>query len=140
MCSTTCRRSPPTCSRAAAGTPNWPHPCGSRTDMDTAPVRSYLLDLQARIVAALQAADGKAFASDGWTRPAGGRLEGDGLTQLVEEGNLLERGGCNFSHVKGQAMPPSATQHRPELAGAPFEALGVSLVFHPRNPYVPTVH
>ena len=58
----------------------------------------------------------------------------------MEEGHLLERGGCNFSHVKGQALPPSATQHRPELAGAPFEAMGVSLVFHPRNPYVPTVH
>ena len=58
----------------------------------------------------------------------------------MEEGGLLERGGCNFSHVKGKTLPPSATQHRPELAGAPFEAMGVSLVMHPRNPYVPTVH
>ena len=69
------------------------------------------------------------------------RLEGDGLSRLVEEGNLLERGGCNFSHVKGR--PCRRLGHRstgPELAGAPFEALGVSLVIHPRNPYVPTVH
>ncbi|MBK7529340.1 oxygen-dependent coproporphyrinogen oxidase [Piscinibacter sp.] len=108
--------------------------------MDIASVRTYLLGLQSRIIDTLQAEDGKAFVSDGWTREPGSRLEGDGLSRLVEEGNLLERGGCNFSHVKGKAMPPSATAHRPELAGAPFEALGVSLVFHPRNPYVPTVH
>jgi len=106
----------------------------------SAPVREYLLDLQSRIVDACQAEDGKAFISDGWTRPQGGALEGDGLSRLVEQGNLFERAGCNFSHVKGRAMPPSATQHRPELAGAPFEALGVSLVMHPRNPHVPTVH
>jgi coproporphyrinogen III oxidase len=108
--------------------------------MNTQPVRDYLLGLQSRIVAAFQAEDGKAFISDGWTRPAGGKLEGDGLSQLVEDGGVLERGGCNFSHVKGASLPPSATQHRGELAGAPFEALGVSLVMHPRNPYVPTVH
>jgi coproporphyrinogen III oxidase len=106
----------------------------------TAPVRDYLLGLQSRIVSAFEAEDGKAFVSDAWQRPAGGKLEGDGLTQLVEEGGLLERGGCNFSHVRGASLPPSATQHRGELAGAPFEALGVSLVMHPRNPYVPTVH
>ena len=108
--------------------------------IDTVAVRTYLLGLQGRIVDAMQAADGKAFLSDGWQRPVGGKLEGDGLSQLVEEGGLLERGGCNFSHVKGASLPPSATQHRSELAGAPFEALGVSLVMHPRNPFVPTVH
>ena len=108
--------------------------------MNIQPVRDYLLGLQHRIVSTLQAEDGKTFISDGWTRPAGGRLQGDGLSQLVEEGNLLERGGCNFSHVKGTTLPPSATQHRPELAGAPFEAMGVSLVIHPRSPQVPTVH
>ncbi|MDP1899812.1 MAG: oxygen-dependent coproporphyrinogen oxidase [Rubrivivax sp.] len=107
---------------------------------DIAAVRDRLLGLQGRIVAALQAEDGKAFLSDAWQRPPGGALQGDGLSQLVEEGGLLERGGCNFSHVKGACLPPSATQHRSELAGAPFEALGVSLVMHPRNPHVPTVH
>ncbi|MEY3294417.1 MAG: hypothetical protein RLZZ451_465 [Pseudomonadota bacterium] len=106
----------------------------------TTAVREYLLGLQGRIVAAFEEEDGTPFRRDGWTRPAGGKLEGDGLSQLVEEGGVLERGGCNFSHVQGRKLPPSATQHRPELAGARFEALGVSLVMHPRNPYVPTVH
>ena len=107
---------------------------------EVAAARAYLNDLQERIVEAFEAEDGKPFLCDGWQRPAGGLLEGDGLSQLVEQGALLERGGCNFSHVRGKALPPSATQHRPELAGAPFEALGVSLVMHPLNPYVPTVH
>ncbi|MDO8347807.1 MAG: oxygen-dependent coproporphyrinogen oxidase [Rugosibacter sp.] len=108
--------------------------------IEIAPVREYLLGLQRRIVDTMQAEDGKTFLSDGWQRPAGGKLAGDGLSQLVEDGGLLERGGCNFSHVKGASLPPSATQHRAELAGAPFEALGVSLVMHPHNPHVPTVH
>jgi coproporphyrinogen III oxidase len=108
--------------------------------MDIQAVRDYLLALQGRIVSAMEDADGRRFISDGWIREPGGKLEGDGLTQLVEDGNLLERGGCNFSHVKGRTLPASATQHRPELAGATFEAMGVSLVFHPRSPHVPTVH
>lgn len=107
---------------------------------DIAAVRTYLIALQESIVEAFEAEDGKRFLRDAWQRPPGGSLEGDGMTQLVEQGALLERGGCNFSHVRGRALPPSATQHRPELAGAPFEALGVSLVMHPLNPYVPTVH
>ena len=108
--------------------------------LPTQAVRDYLLGLQHRIISALQTADGTEFVSDGWVRAPGERLQGDGRTQLVEQGGLLERGGCNFSHVTGPQLPPSATQHRPELAGAPFEAMGVSLVLHPRNPYVPTVH
>ena len=108
--------------------------------VNTAAVRHYLLDLQNRIVSAFEEEDGLPFRRDGWTRPAGGPLTGDGLSQLIEEGHVLERGGCNFSHVKGASLPPSATQHRAELTGAPFEALGVSLVMHPRNPFVPTVH
>ena len=103
-------------------------------------VRDYLLGLQQRIVDALQQADGQTFITDAWVRPAAERLQGDGRTQLVEDGGLLERGGCNFSHVTGPQLPTSATQHRPELAGAPFEAMGVSLVLHPRSPMVPTVH
>jgi len=108
--------------------------------MDVAPVRDYLLGLQERIVGAMEAEGGEPFGSDAWTRPGGGKLEGDGLSRLIEDARLLERAGCGFSHVRGAALPPSATQHRAGLAGAPFEAMGVSLVFHPRNPYVPTVH
>ena len=107
---------------------------------NTNDVRHYMLGLQQSIIDALQAEDGHAFVSDGWIRGAEERLQGDGLSRLVEEGGVFERGGCNFSHVRGPAMPPSATEHRPELAGAPFEAMGVSLVMHPRNPYVPTAH
>ena len=103
--------------------------------------RLYLLGLQQRIVDALEAADGQgSFIRDAWIKPPGEKLQGEGITRLMEEGAVLERAGVGFSHVRGQALPPSATQHRPELAGAPFEAMGVSLVFHPRNPFVPTVH
>ncbi len=104
--------------------------------MNTANIRSYLLDLQQRIVTALETLDGKTFRRDTWERSEGG----GGISALVEEGNLFERGGVNFSHVMGRGLPPSATAHRPELAGRHFEALGVSLVLHPRNPYAPTVH
>jgi coproporphyrinogen III oxidase len=108
--------------------------------MDIAAVRSHLLALQATIVDALEREGGDAFLVDRWQREPGGRLEGDGVSCLVEGGTLLERGGCGFSHVRGRALPAAATQHRGDLVDAPFEAMGVSLVFHPRNPYVPTVH
>lgn len=103
-------------------------------------MREYLLGLQHRITSAISEIDGKAFLSDEWQKPEGEKLQGDGITKILEDGAVFERAGCGFSHVRGPQLPPSATQHRPELAGAPFEALGVSLVFHPRNPYVPTVH
>ena len=94
-------------------------------------VQAYFQDLQSRIVHALSSLDGKPFRSDSWTRPAGG----GGTSCLIEEGNLIERGGVNFSHVMGDQLPPSASAHRAELAGRPYEAMGVSLVMHPRNPY-----
>ena len=103
-------------------------------------VRAYLLALQNQITQALSAVDGTAFLVDPWRKGEGDMLQGDGITQILEGGPVFERAGCGFSHVKGPHLPASATQHRAELAGAAFEAMGVSLVFHPRNPYVPTVH
>jgi coproporphyrinogen III oxidase len=108
--------------------------------IDSQSVREYLLALQQRIVSKFEELDGKPFLRDVWEKPAGSPLGGGGLTRIVEDGDLLERGGVGFSHVVGQRLPPSATAQRPELAGRGFEAMGVSLVFHPRNPYVPTVH
>ena len=104
--------------------------------MEAAAVRAYLAGLQERIVGELAALDGKPFAHDAWTRPEGG----GGISCILEDGSLLERGGVGFSHVSGTKLPPSATAHRAEIAGKPWEAMGLSLVFHPRNPYVPTVH
>jgi len=103
-------------------------------------VRAYLLGLQSSITDALTTLDGSAFVSDHWKKAPTEPLQGNGITRILEGGPVFERAGCGFSHVRGPKLPPSATQHRPELAGAPFEAMGVSLVFHPRNPYVPTVH
>ena len=108
--------------------------------VDSQSVREYLLGLQQRIVGAFEKLDGMPFIADTWEKPAGAPLGGGGLTRIIEEGNLLERGGVGFSHVIGTTLPPSATAQRPELAGRGFEAMGVSLVFHPRNPFVPTVH
>ena len=105
-----------------------------------APVRTYLMDLQQRITSALTQLDGKSFLSDSWEKPKGETLQGNGITMIMEQGNVFERAGVGFSQVTGPKLPASATQHRPELNGSPFEAMGVSLVFHPRNPYVPTVH
>jgi coproporphyrinogen III oxidase len=103
---------------------------------DSARVRTYLLALQERIVNALQIAEGGVFIRDEWARPEGG----GGISRLIENGAVIERGGVNFSHVLGSAMPPSATAQRPELVGASWQAMGVSLVMHPRNPYAPTTH
>lgn len=104
--------------------------------MNTDLVRDYLTGLQNRIVDTIAELDGKPFIRDEWQRPEGG----GGISRLLEEGNIFERAGVGFSHVKGSKLPPSASAHRPEIAGRPWEAMGVSLVFHPRNPHVPTVH
>lgn len=105
-------------------------------------VKNYLLSLQDRIVGELGRLDGQSFISDTWERakddPSG--LQGSGDTRIIEEGGLFERGGVAFSHVSGPKLPASATAARPELTGRGFEAMGVSLVLHPRNPYCPTVH
>lgn len=104
---------------------------------DVAAVKSYLMDLQDRICSALEAADGASrFREDAWERPGGG----GGRSRIIEQGSLLEKGGVGFSHVHGDGMPPSATAHRPELAGRSFQAMGVSLVMHPNNPHIPTSH
>jgi coproporphyrinogen III oxidase len=104
--------------------------------MDAIAVRSYFTGLQARIVEALEIFDGTPFKRDEWTRPQGG----GGISRLIEEGQFFERGGVNFSHVTGEKLPPAATAHRPELAGRRWEAMGVSLVLHPKNPHCPTTH
>ncbi len=104
--------------------------------MDVSAVKQFLAGLQQTIVARLAQIDGTAFRRDEWARPGGG----GGVTQLIEEGGVFERAGVNFSHVTGGNLPPSASASRPELAGRSFQAMGVSLVLHPRNPYVPTVH
>lgn len=104
--------------------------------LDVPEVRAYLLELQERICAALADQDGGQFREDAWRRADGG----GGRTRVLEEGPVLEKAGVNFSHIQGNRLPPSATAHRPELAGCRFQAMGLSLVIHPRNPYVPTSH
>ena len=99
-------------------------------------VYAYFAGLQEGIVSALEKVDGKTFGRDSWERPEGG----GGLTRVIEEGDVFERGGVNLSRVQGTRLPPSATAARPQLAGRSYEAMGVSLVLHPRNPYCPTVH
>ena len=100
-------------------------------------VKTYLLDLQERLCAALAAEDGGAgFREDAWERPEGG----GGRSRVIEHGRVFEKGGVNFSHVFGERLPPSATAARPELAGRSFHAVGVSWVLHPENPHVPTSH
>ncbi|MNS53107.1 Coproporphyrinogen-III oxidase, aerobic [compost metagenome] len=104
---------------------------------DVAQIKAFLLQLQDEICQGLEQADGEGrFVEDAWTREGGG----GGRTRVLRQGAVIEQGGVNFSHVYGDAMPASATAHRPELAGRRFEAMGVSLVIHPHNPYVPTSH
>ncbi|MFM1681994.1 oxygen-dependent coproporphyrinogen oxidase [Aeromonas salmonicida] len=104
---------------------------------DVAQVKAFLLQLQDEICRSLEQADGVGrFVEDAWAREGGG----GGRTRVMRHGDMIEQGGVNFSHVYGDAMPASATAHRPELAGRKFEAMGVSLVIHPNNPYVPTSH
>jgi coproporphyrinogen III oxidase len=104
--------------------------------MKITPVRDYLLGLQESIVSTLEKLDGGRFSRDEWKRPGGG----GGTSRLLEDGKLFERAGVGFSHVSGTKLPPSASAHRPQIAGRAWGAMGVSLVLHPRNPYVPTVH
>ena len=106
------------------------------SDVSAARVKQYLLQLQDAICAALAEEDGEPFQQDEWTRAEGG----GGRSRVLAEGQVFEKAGVNFSHVFGTQMPPSATAHRPELAGRAFQAMGVSLVIHPRNPHVPTSH
>ena len=103
---------------------------------DISAARGYFTGLQQRIVAGLEAEEGQGFRRDSWDRPEGG----GGVSCLIEDGNVFERAGVLFSHVTGENLPPSASASRPELAGRGFDAMGVSLVLHPRNPYAPTVH
>lgn len=104
---------------------------------DSGAVHRYLLELQEAICDRLEAVDGQGrFVADSWDRPEGG----GGISRVISDGGVFEKGGVNFSHVMGATMPPSATAHRPHLAGAPWQAMGVSLVMHPKNPYVPTSH
>jgi coproporphyrinogen III oxidase len=108
----------------------------SRSAPAPSTVKIYLLDLQQRIVAALERIDGQPFITDQWQRPEGG----GGISRIIEEGKVFERGGVGFSHVQGSNLPPTAAANRPDIAGRPWEAMGVSLVLHPRNPFAPTVH
>lgn len=103
---------------------------------DAHQVKQFLLNLQDTICQQLSAVDGAEFVEDSWQREAGG----GGRSRVLRNGGVFEQAGVNFSHVHGEAMPASATAHRPELAGRSFEAMGVSLVVHPHNPYVPTSH
>ncbi|MBV2194550.1 MAG: oxygen-dependent coproporphyrinogen oxidase [Azonexus sp.] len=111
--------------------------------IDSAALAGYFRRLQARLVAALGACDGQDFRIDDWLRPGasnGSGSSGAGSSQLIENGQVFERGGVNFSHVRGERLPPAASAAHPELAGCGFEAMGVSLVLHPRNPHCPTAH
>jgi len=107
------------------------------SNIDIQAVKNYLLQLQDNICQTLESEmQDSQFLEDGWQRENGG----GGRTRVVENDAVIEKGGVNFSHVFGDKLPPSATQNRPELAGRSFQAMGVSLVIHPKNPHVPTSH
>jgi coproporphyrinogen III oxidase len=139
----------------AAGTGGYhvASPAAGPAMSDFSAVHAYLRDLQDRLCAGFEGVDGGRFAQDEWTRPAGGgpastptsrdtgpSLGGGGRSRVLKDGAVFEQAGVGFSDVSGATLPPSATAHRPELAGAPWRAAGVSLVIHPRNPHVPTAH
>src|SRR6202035_375896 len=104
--------------------------------VDASAVKGYLNELQDRITAAVEKTESAKFRRDAWERPEGG----GGESRILSDGAVFERAGVSVSHVFGEKMPPSASNSRPEIAGAPFEAMGLSLVFHPRNPHAPTTH
>ncbi len=113
----------------------------SMNEPDKSQVKTYLQNLQQSICCALEEEDGKEkFFEDGWQRDPGDHLGGGGISAVLQQGAVFEQAGVNFSHVTGSQLPGSATAHRPELAGRAFEAMGLSLVIHPHNPYVPTSH
>ncbi len=113
-----------------------PSRANMQNTLQASAVLDYLTGLQNRIVEAIELIDGKSFLHDSWQRPEGG----GGTSCMLEQGNVFERAGIGLSHVLGTRLPPAATAAHPEAAGRPWEAMGVSLVFHPRNPYIPTVH
>ncbi|MDA9558111.1 oxygen-dependent coproporphyrinogen oxidase [Vibrio sp.] len=111
------------------------------SSIDKEAVKQFLMELQDKICQQLEQEDGSGkFIDDTWSKEPGARLGGGGRSRVMRHGSIIEQGGVNFSHVQGKAMPASATAHRPELAGRRFEAMGVSLVIHPKNPYIPTSH
>ncbi len=103
-------------------------------------IEKYFLELQDSICSIINKTESKLFKVDDWKKSSESKLSGSGRTRIIENGSLIERGGVNYSHVFGDKLPPTATSQRPELVGRSFEALGISLVFHPKNPYIPTVH
>ncbi len=103
--------------------------------VETEAFKKFIINLQHEIITSLAALDGNKFHLDRWKKPIG-----EGVTSILENGKIIERGGINFSHVKGKNLPPSAAQNRREITGGEFEALGLSCVIHPQNPHVPTIH
>ena len=109
----------------------------TNSTVDAGQVKAFLLGLQNSICSSLEGVDGKSrFHEDSWQREQGG----SGITRVISDGNVFEKGGVNFSHVFGDNLPPSASASRPDMAGRSFQAMGVSLVIHPGNPFVPTSH